>query len=172
MLRAFNSIFQAFGEMLLFNLLMLCLAGVIVEGTECCFQRDCSHLNMACMGAGGGCSLQGTFGGKSKRGICVQRRGHGSKVGFNSDDVCTSGEEQCAYCSDTCGTSKGCNVVPQCNWDTNKSNASFHTCKKISAWCNFVYFQMSTAGEIPIAKTAYIVTTGDTMAKLIAMASA
>ena len=109
-----NSIFQAFGEMLFFNLLMLCLSGVIVEVTGCCHHRDCSS-NMACKDAKLGCSASRFFGNRNKRGTCVKKQEHGSRVGFNSDAFCTSGEEQCAYCSKTCGTSKGCNVIPQCN---------------------------------------------------------
>ena len=128
------SIFQAFGGMLLFNLLMLCLAGVIVEGADCCFYRDCSH-NMYCKDAKFGCSAQkkaiewNWSTSRDKIGTCVNKQGHGSRVGYNSDAMCTSGEEQCAYCSDTCGTSKGCNVVPQCNWDTKQTFNFIHTLK-------------------------------------------
>lgn len=41
----------------------------------------------------------------------MDKKPHGTKVGFNSDHKCADGEEQCAYCSATCDN--GCRVVPE-----------------------------------------------------------
>ena len=139
-------------KMLIFNVLLLCLAGAIcVEG--CCFARQCpkqGDTHYDCIGAPAGCTAGSLFS-SSWAGKCVAGKSHGTYVGKNSDYKCGSGEEQCGYCSDTCETSNGCKVVPERTFGTKISFRFIHVINPYS-------FQIKDAVKTPIAKKAYIAT--------------